>query len=154
MQASGEQGYRGGQHVCSPHAGSMRRVNMEKWRRVWREGVVPQLSTLGLHALYSALQMDDPRLLQRVTCNPAFLETPTNYPVNASCAIGFCGWKGDGVNSVGDLQEFFTQVCQDADEALGEPGCIRYFLNWYDDTPRQEMRRELFEEVKIALHLE
>ena len=33
-----------------------------KW--VWREGVVPQLSTAGLEALQNALESDDPTLIQ------------------------------------------------------------------------------------------
>ena len=33
-------------------------------------------------------------------------------------------------------------------ERLGEPAACRWFLNWFDDTPRDQMRRELLAEVK------
>ena len=32
-----------------------------------------------------------------------------------------------------------------------EPAACRWFLNWYDDTPRDEVRRELLAEVELAL---
>ena len=37
---------------------------MESWRKVWREGLEPLLSTPSLEALQQALTTDDPRLLQ------------------------------------------------------------------------------------------
>ena len=39
----------------------------------------------------------------------------------------------------------------EADTRLGEPAAVRYFLNWFDDTPRDEMRRQLLAEVNRAL---
>lgn len=48
-----------------------------------------------------------------------------------------------GYRTVGAVEEFFAMRCFDADQRLGEPAACRHFLNWYDDTPRDEMRESL-----------
>ena len=70
-----------------------------------------------------------------------------DWPVEAACALGYCGWQGDGLETVGEVEEFFARACFEADQRLGEPAACRWFLNWFDDTPRDEMRRELLAEV-------
>lgn len=124
---------------------------MDTWRKVWREGIAPQLSTKGLEALRRALVTDDPRLLQGVTTTPPPLQCMQEWPVEAACVVGFCGWQGDDLETVGEVEEFFAQVCFAADQCLGEPAACRWFLNWFDDTPRAEMRRLLLGEVHRAL---
>ena len=124
---------------------------METWRQVWREGVAPQLSTAGLEALQKALQADDERLLQGATTSPPPLQCVRDWAVEGACVIGYCGWQGDGLETVSEVEEFFAQVCFEVDKALGEPAACRWFLNWFDDTPRQEMRRELLIEVQRTL---
>ena len=124
---------------------------MEKWRRVWREGLAPQLSSTGLQALQTALIQDDQRLLQGTTCYPPLLDALRDREVEGTCAIGFCAWQGDGLVSVGQVEEHFQRVCDAADTVFSEPAACRYFLNWYDDTPREEMRQELLAEVALTL---
>lgn len=124
---------------------------MEPWRRVWREGVLPQLSTAGLQALRQALLRDDGRLLQGATSSPPALQAFSDLKVEATCAIGYCGWQGEGLSTVGQVEDFFQRVCDGADAALREAAACRYFLNWFDDTPRDEMRRRLLDEVGRAL---
>ncbi len=65
---------------------------MESWRKTWRVGVAPGISTLGLVALRKALVNDDSRLLQGATCSPPPLESVRDWPVEAACAISYCGW--------------------------------------------------------------
>lgn len=124
---------------------------MESWRLVWRDGFVQGLSTAGLAALKSALERDDPRLIQGATTTPPPLWFVQGWPIEAACALGFCGWQGDGLGTVGEVEEHFAKVCFEADTRLGEPAACRWFLNWFDDTPRHEMRRELLAEVELAL---
>ena len=124
---------------------------MESWRLVWRDGLVPTLSTSGLTALRDALVRDDPRLTQGSTTTPPPLMCVQDWPVEAACALGFCGWQGDGLTTVGEVEEHFAKCCFDADTRLGAPAACRWFLNWSDDTPRAEMRRELLNEVELAL---
>jgi hypothetical protein len=124
---------------------------MEAWRQVWREGVAPQLSTTGLKALQKALHADDERLLQGATTSPPPLHCVRDWAVEGACVIGYCGWQGDGLQTVSEVEEFFAQVCFEVDKALGEPAACRWFLNWFDDNPRPEVRALLLAEVNRTL---
>lgn len=124
---------------------------MESWRRVWREGLVSQIPTPGLEALSRALVTDDPRLLQGATTAPPPLQCVQDWPVEGACALGYCGWQGQQMETVAQVEEFFASACFEADKRLGEPASCRWFLNWFDETPRDEMRRQLLGEVKRAL---
>jgi hypothetical protein len=124
---------------------------MESWRKVWREGVAPLLSTAGLEALRQALTTDDARLLQGATTTPPPLQCVQDWPVEAACALGFCGWQGEGLETVAEVEEFFARMCFEIDQRLGEPAACRWFLNWFDETPRDEMRDLLLAEVNHAL---
>ncbi len=60
---------------------------------------------------------------------------------------------GFGRARVEECEEFFAKSCFDADERLGEKAACRWFLNWFDDTPRDQMRRDLLTEVEAELTL-
>lgn len=124
---------------------------MESWRTVWREGFVPLLANQHLEALRDALANDDARLTQGSTTTPPPLMCVQDWPVEAACALGFCGWQGDELETVGQVHQFFARACFEADQRLGGPAQCRWFLNWFDDTPRDEMRRELLSEVERTL---
>lgn len=124
---------------------------MEKWRRVWRHGLAPHLSRAGLRALQTALLLDDRRLLQGAVSSPPPLDALRGRPVNCACAIGLCGWQGEGLRNIGQVEDYFHRICEAADAVFHEPAACRFFLNWYDDTPRADMRRELLAEVTRAL---
>jgi hypothetical protein len=126
---------------------------MEAWRRCWREGFEPLLSVAGLEALRKALLKDDPRLQQGATTTPPPLKCMEDWPVEAACGIAYAGWQGDGLETVGEVEEFFARMCFEIDQRLGEPAGCRWFLNWFDETPREEMRRQLLAEVNRALAL-
>jgi hypothetical protein len=53
--------------------------------------------------------------------------------------------------AVGQVEEHFARCCYQADQNLGEPAACRWFLNWFDAAPRDEMRRELLAEVEREL---
>ena len=124
---------------------------MESWRKVFRDGFAPVLSTKGLEALRDALKSDDPRLVQGTSTVPAPLICVEDWPCEGACAVGFCGWQGDDKQTVGACSESFAVACFEADQLLGEPAACRWFLNWFDDCPRDEMLRELLPEVEAAL---
>jgi hypothetical protein len=65
--------------------------------------------------------------------------------------VGYCGWKTEGLKTVGAVEDFFARACFAADQRLGEPAVCRWFLNWFDETPREEMRRVLLNELNHAL---
>lgn len=139
---------------------------MESWRAIWRKGFEPQFPTAGLVALRDALRADDPRLTQGSTTTPPPLMCVADWPVEAADAIGFVGASvlggfadatptgrqtNPGAATVGQVKEFFARACFGADNACSEAGACRWLLNWFDDTPREEMRAELLAEVEFNL---
>lgn len=126
---------------------------MESWRKVWREGIAPLLSTASLEALRDALKSDDKRLIQGATCEPPPLACVADWEVQGACALSYAGWQGDGLQTVAEVEEFFVTVCHAIDQRIGEAAGCRYFLNWYDETTRTEMLRELLPEVQRAIRL-
>lgn len=124
---------------------------METWRKVWREGFAPGLSIIALRAVRQALLRDDPRLMQGATTTPPPMQSVLDWPVETACLIGYGAWQGDGHETVGAVDEYFARACYEADCRLGEPAACRWFLNWYDETPRTELRREMVVEVNLAL---
>lgn len=124
---------------------------MEHWQRIWRVGLAPQLPTEGLEALRQALVKDDPRLLQQFTTNLPPVKSLKNSKIEGACALGYCAWQGEGLKRLGQVLDRFERICTAADEAVGELAACDHFLNWFDQTPRQEMRRRLLAEVQLAL---
>jgi hypothetical protein len=121
------------------------------WLKTWREGIAPLLSTESLIALAKALDEDDKRLIQGGTTQPPPLVSVQDWPVEAACALGYCGWQGDGLETVGEVEEYFARMCFEIDQRMGEPAGCRWFLNWFDETPREKMRVLLLEEVHLAI---
>jgi hypothetical protein len=125
---------------------------MDSWRKVWREGMAPLISTAGLEALRTALANDDVRLLQGLTTTPCPPPRVRECPlVDGACALSFCGWQGEGLETVDEVEEYFARLCYETDLRLGEPAACRWFLNWFDETPREEMRGLLLAEVNRVL---
>jgi hypothetical protein len=124
---------------------------MELWRKIFRQGFAPLISAPALTRLAEALETDDPRLLQGATTTPPTLNCVLDWPVQAACAIGYCGWQGEGKDTVGDVGEYFTRLCYETDQAIGEPAACRWFLEWADETDRPTMRKELLAEVQAIL---
>lgn len=126
----------------------------DKALKTWRDGFAGLLPLSSLEALAEALRTDDPRLTQGSTTTPPPLMCVQDWPCEAGCALGFCGAvEGGGfmVATVGECEEFVGRMCFEADELLGEPAACRHFLNWFDMTPRDQMRAELLPEVERAI---
>jgi hypothetical protein len=124
---------------------------VELWRRCWREGFAPQMTRAALAALADGLEKDDPRICQGATTEPRSLMCLADWPVQAADPIAYGGWQGDGLEKVGEVEEYFGRLCYGADQRLGEPAACRYLLNWIDDTPRERMRTLLLTEVQRSL---
>src|SRR5215471_12503499 len=114
---------------------------MEAWRRIWREGLAPQLSHAGLTVLRHGLLIDDCRLLQGVSTMPPPLASLESWSVEGACPLGYCGWQGDALSRVGEVERYFGRLCAGADERLGERGMVRHFLDWFDMRPRALVRQ-------------
>jgi hypothetical protein len=124
---------------------------MESWRIVWRDGFAKVMSDKALSSLAEGLRTDDPRLQQGQTTTPPPLSCVQDWPCEAADALGYSGWIGNELKNVGEVEDYFARCCFDADNLLGEPAACRWFLNWFDYTPRDVMRRELLAEVDLAL---
>lgn len=127
---------------------------MQSWQLVYRDGFAPVLSTASLTALRDALRADDVRLVQGETTVPEPIMAFQDWPIEGGdwltiCAVAESG--GWGVATVGMCEEFWARMCFEADQLLGEPAACRWLMNWFDDTPRDEMRRELLSEVERTL---
>lgn len=136
-----------------------------EWKEVWRRGFAPLLSREALESLKYALETDDARLLQGATTIPPPLQCVQDWPCEAACPIGYAGAsemggllpqgvitkQGHPCATVGEVEEFFARACFAADQAMSEPAACRWLLNWFDETPRPEMIRELLPEVVLAL---
>lgn len=123
---------------------------MERWREVWRTAIVPLLSTKSLLALQHGLTNWDSRLICNMTVYPMPGWNGDDSPI-AACALGYCGWHGEGLNTVAEVEEFFARLCFEIDQRLGEPSGCRHFLNWFDSTPKSESWPKLLGEVCLAL---
>ena len=127
---------------------------MKLWRQVWH-AFADEIGIDGCRALLVALEADDPRLHQGVTVHPPPLPTNLDCPPESACAVSLCGWLSEpGLISVGEVEEYFARVCHEVDQRLGQSGGCRHFLNWFDETPREEMRAALIPEVRLALGME
>lgn len=140
----------------------------DKWRKAWRVGFAPLFSDGLLWQLLEACETDDVRLTQGSTTTPPPLMCVADWPVEAACALGFLGACDNGgfdkdrngkpvancktPATVGKAEEFFAKACFDADQRVGEPAACRWFLNWFDDQPREVMRAELAAEIRRELN--
>jgi hypothetical protein len=124
---------------------------MESWRTVWREGFAPTLTDDELNALRDALAANDPRLTQGSTTTPPPLMCVQNWKCEAACLVGYAGWQGQQLETVGEVEEFFAEKCFRADQLLGEPAACRSLLNFFDDGPRDEVFKAILEEVEAEL---
>lgn len=125
---------------------------MESWRNVWRSAASKMFSDNGLIALRQALLEDDPRLIQGATTIPPPLMCVQDWTIEAGDLFAFAACWGDGKTTVAECEEFFAKACFDIDQILQEPAGCRGLINWYDETPRDEMRRQLLAEVTLELN--
>jgi hypothetical protein len=124
---------------------------IESWRKCWRDGVAPALSDAALAAMVSAIEADDPALIQGATTYPPPLHCNSDLAIESACLIGLAGMRSQGLETVGEVEFFFAKTCQQVNEQLGVPDAVRDFLNWFDDTPREQMRQELLPELNRAI---
>jgi hypothetical protein len=125
---------------------------MEAWRRVFREGISPQLPMSALEALRNGLLKNDPRLRPGMTVEVGW--TAGGAPgILQACAIGYGAWKGICLESAADVESFFTEVCERANRLMGDPGACNHFITWFDGHRRDFVFPLLLTEVNRAIAL-
>jgi hypothetical protein len=123
----------------------------ERWRVVWRQGLAPLLSTPELVVLRDALAGDDPALLQGMTSQPPALKVCGDFAPEGACLLGYAGWRGLGLATVGEVEAYFGFLCYECDRHLNDLKASCEFLNVYDGWPRDRMRFELLPEVEAEM---
>lgn len=123
---------------------------MEKWRSVLRRGFLPGISTQALTELLGMVRADDSRIVQEMTTNPPAWPLTEDRPVEQACIIG-CAGMLEGCNTVGRVSDYFGRKCAEADLRIGEAAGCRWFLNWFDETPRVDVMVALAEEIEREL---
>ncbi len=124
---------------------------MEQWRRCFRNGFAPLLSLTELDALERGLIGNDSRLIQGASTSPPASRGVDTWPCEGACLIAYAGWQGGGLVTVAEVEEFFVRVCCEVERRLGEIAGTRHLLQWFDDSPRDEMRAALLPEVQEEL---
>jgi hypothetical protein len=120
---------------------------VEAWRKVCRDAFFPLAKLDTLHQLWLALGSDDERLQQGYTTYPAPIMAVQDWPVETvGCPLAMCGIL-EGMETVGETEEFFARLAFEIDNRLKTPGGVRFILNWWDNTPRAEAFSELFREI-------
>ena len=125
---------------------------MATWDQVFREGIAPQLTLDDLAALETALESDDPRLIQEGTTHPPPLRSFEECTVEGACAIGYAGWQGRSLETVGAVENVFGKVCLETDRRMQEPTACRTFLSWFDSQPRADVREKLLWVVRSVIN--
>src|SRR5262245_40588334 len=128
---------------------------LDPWRRVFRASA-PLLPRAGLVALRQALELDDCRLITGASVSPPPLEGLLDFPPDGACPIGYCHWQSHPdpeAVTVGWLERAFAETCLAIDEAVAEPAGCRHFMQFVDETPRDQMRTALLGEIDHYLTL-
>ncbi len=122
--------------------------HLARWQIAFRRGFAPLMTVAELQALATALETDDPRLIQgTVTTPPPVLG---RWQCQGGCAIGLAAMLA-GYATVQAVVERFAEICHGADARLDEPVAARWFLTWVDNVSRETLRNELLPEVRRAL---
>ncbi len=121
---------------------------MTPWRRVFREGIAPQLPLAALEALRRGLLKNDPRLRKGSTVEAG---GSMGGQIIQACAIGYGGWQGVHLETPAEIEEFFVEVCSRANAALEDLAACDSFISWFDNNPRERVFPLLLAEVNRAI---
>ncbi len=110
---------------------------MEPWRFTWRKAA-PLLSTKALTALRKALEEDDHSLIQGATVSPPALLVHKEWPCEGACLLGYALWRGDGLTTVGEVEDGFFRLFTAIGEAMGDPTGARHLTCYWDEEDRGE----------------
>jgi hypothetical protein len=121
------------------------------WDDVFRRGVASAMTTAELEALADGLRVDDPALVQGATYVPDPYGIGRARPCACigGCAIGYAAWKS-GRAWTHEVSGRFDEVALACNRLLGGEvaASVRFFTAFFDERPRDEVRRELLPVVE------
>lgn len=120
------------------------------WQWAW-QALAAQQTDAELTSLAEALERNDSRLLQGATCEPAPMEWYFGDEVERACGVCWGLWQVRKCYRVGELDNAFRATLFAADQLLAEPAATRFFVNWFDETPRSIVFPALALEVRAEL---
>jgi len=103
--------------------------------------VVSLLSTESLEALPAGLVADDARLIQGGDDDAAAVAVRAGLAGRGACGLATAAGRARGWRRWPRSRSSSPDVARDR-PCAGEPAGCRWFLNWFDETPRDDMRRE------------
>jgi hypothetical protein len=65
--------------------------------------------------------------------------------------LAYVGREGEGLFSVFEVSEFHERLKEAAAQKLGQMEAATLFLDWFDKTPRDIMRKNLLQETHLEL---
>lgn len=119
------------------------------WRDVFRTDIAPRLPSAGLAALAEALRRDDWTVCQGAIVQPFAqmdLTIDLDAGCTAACPIGYALWKAHRLSTVGEVHAAFGYATNGIESVR-----LAAFFHFVDGTPREQMRRELAEEIDAYL---
>ena len=123
---------------------------MKKWQKVWLEGVLQQFNEESKQRLKQALQNNDCSVIQEHTATDKLGHFNADAEAQCCCPIAHAVWK-PGMR-IKDVESAFYRICHTVDNALltkYEDGddfvTTDDFVNWWDETLREDAVRELLE---------
>lgn len=120
-----------------------------QWLTAWR-ALTPHLTTRALEALERACETDSGELVQGVTCVPSIMQCPGGTVPCQACLIGYAGWRGEGLETIGEIEDYFARMTWKIDDTIGKT-CSRWLTCWFDETPRAEVFAALLPEIRAEL---
>lgn len=109
---------------------------MDRWQRIWRTGLAPQLSDYQLHRLKVGLETND-RALTHCGWHVRLVMGQIKM-----CALCFAS----ELETVEEMESWYRGICQRCEALTGEQCAIRHFAHWWDHQGAMA-RRLLLEEV-------
>ena len=121
---------------------------LREFRRIFRDGVLPQWSDRQLAAVGHALATDDPSLIQERTTRPTYRAESHNGHVlaHAGCLVCYPGWRC-GVETIGALDSYFAEVTHRM-MMRTNPRDVEFFFEVFDGADRAELWPVLLGAVK------
>lgn len=120
------------------------------WRKVWREGIAPQMETTGLHELKVALGLDLDELIQGSAILEETGQDPL-APITGCNPVVYPFWLCGHCATIDQGWARFTEVSFQADQNLATLGCMATFLKFWDENERSLAFSELQSEVEEIL---
>jgi hypothetical protein len=114
------------------------------WREAW-PALEDHLSTAVLQAMLAGLEAEDVRLVQGITHLPTLATAPANAVPKCGCLVAYGLWIGEGLQTIGDIDERFSQVNRAVASAY------RVFGAWDASQDIAEARRLFLPVVRAAV---